>query len=123
MNRTSWLRDYFEDYMFRTQRELTGNDGREQTGVGKGAAVERTVRCQFATVFLTLTLKSTATPATTVTETTHEATPFCDTVETHAQNGQAKDRSQKKQACLEFRKDVASPRLVSPICITQMYSL
>ena len=37
MNRTSWLRDYFEDYMFKTQRELTGNDGREQTGVGKGA--------------------------------------------------------------------------------------
>ena len=37
MNRASWLPDYFEDYMFKSQRELSGNDGREQTGVGKGA--------------------------------------------------------------------------------------
>ena len=106
MNRTSWLRDYLEDYRFKSQRELTGDDGLQE-GVGKGAGRGKN-RQMFASNSLP---HAHAEEHRDARSHGHPNVPRGDhRRDTRPERTSQRQKSKRSRLALSSRKDVASPK-------------
>ena len=110
MNRTSWLRDYLEDYRFKSQRELTGDDG-GQKGVGKGAGRGKNHQ-MFASNGLP---HATAEEHRDASSHGHRYVPRGDhSPDTRQERTSQRQKAKRSKLALSSRKDVALPKARVP---------
>ena len=110
MNRTSWLRDYLEDYRF-TRTYWGRRSWAKRRWQGSRPWKESSDASSPATVFLTLTQKSSATPAVTATDTSLRGDHRPDT---RLERTSQRQKSKKSRLALSSRKDVAFPKARVP---------